>query len=106
MDWYLIEYLYPAAFNKFKEIMFPNAGILSLSTLDLYDNKKLFYFFDKQGIYLGVEVLQPNQWIYSVSLKNGIVYGPKQESKNSRDEIEIEGFTECFRILDNILRNK
>jgi len=86
--------------------MFPNMGVLSLSTLNLYDIKKLYQFFDKQGIYMNVEILQQNQWLFTVSLKNGIVYGPKQESKLSREDIETEGFIECFKILDNFLRHK
>ena len=86
--------------------MFPNVGVVSLSTLQMYDNKKLYQFFDKQGIYLTVERLNSDQWLFSISLKNGIVYGPKQDSKPTRDEIEIDGFTECFRILDNQLTQK
>ena len=103
MDWYIIEYLYPRAFKRFSESMFPNVGVLSISTLNLYDNKKLFKFFDKQGVYLTVERLSKEQWLYTISLKNGIVYGPVQESKATREEIEIDGFNECFKTLDNIL---
>lgn len=103
MDWYIIQYLYPKAFIRFSESMFPNVGVLSISTLNLYDNKKLYQFFDKQGVFLTVERLGEEQWLYSISLKNGIVYGPKQESKTSREEIEIDGFNECFKILDKLL---
>ena len=103
MDWYIIEYLYPKAFKRFSESMFPNVGVLSISTLYLYDNKKLYQFFDKQGVYLTVERLGEMQWLYSISLKNGIVYGPKQESKSSREEIETDGFNECFKTLDKLL---
>ena len=74
MDWYVIEYLYPKAFKKFTDTMFPNVGILSLSTLMLYDVKKLYQFFDKQGVYLNVEFLLPNQWLFSVSLKKNLKY--------------------------------
>ena len=49
IDWYSIEYLYPSSFKKFTNIMFPNVGVLSLSTLEFYDTKKLYYFFDKEG---------------------------------------------------------
>ena len=69
MDWYVIEYLFPSAFKKFKETMFPNVGVLSLVTLELYDNKKLYQFFDKQGIYLNIEMLNLYQWVFSISLK-------------------------------------
>ena len=50
MDWYVIEYLYPISFQRFKDTMFPNVGIISLSTLGLYDTKKLYQFFDKEGV--------------------------------------------------------
>ena len=103
MDWYIVQYLYPKAFQKFSDTMFPNVGVVSLSTLQMYDNKKLYQFFDKQGVFLTVERLNNSQWLFSISLKNGIVYGPKQESKTTRDEIEVDGFSECFRILDNLL---
>ncbi len=106
MDWYVIEYLYPTAFNKFKATMFPNVGVLSLSTLGLYDSKKLYQFFDKEGVYLTIEMYNPNQWVYTVSLKNGIVFGPSQESTQTREESENGGFLECFKILDKIMREK
>ena len=100
MDWYVIEYLYPIAFQRFKDTMFPNVGIISLSTLGLYDSKKLYQFFDKEGVYLTVEMYNPHQWVFTISLKNGIVFGPTQESKTTREETETDGFIECFRILD------
>jgi hypothetical protein len=43
----------------------------------------------------------PHQWAYSISLHNGVVFGPTQESKKTRDEIECEGFLECFKILQS-----
>jgi hypothetical protein len=104
MDWYVIEYLFPSAFKKFKEIMFPNVGVLSLVTLELYDNKKLYQFFDKQGIYLNIEMLNFNQWVFSISLRNGIVYGPAQESRYTREESELDGFFDCFKILDKQIK--
>jgi hypothetical protein len=103
MDWYSIEYLYPNALSKFKERMFPNVGVLSLSTLVYYDNKKLYQFFDKEGVYLSIEMYNPRQWVFSISLHNGIVFGPTQESKKSREEAEEDGFFECFRVLDKIV---
>lgn len=106
MDWYVIEYLYPTAFNKFKLIMFPNVGVLSLSTLGLYDTKKLYQFFDKEGVFLTIELYKPSQWVYNISLKNGIVFGPSQCSSPTREECETEGFLECFKTLDKIIREK
>jgi hypothetical protein len=104
MDWYVIEYLYPIAFQRFKDTMFPNVGVISLSTLGLYDSKKLYQFFDKEGVYLTIEMYNPYQWVFSVSLKNGIVFGPTQDSRTTRDETETDGFLECFRILDKKLK--
>ena len=49
-DWYTIKYLFPNAFNKFAEVMFPNVGIESISTLEYFDIKKLYHFFDKEEI--------------------------------------------------------
>jgi hypothetical protein len=106
MDWYVIEYLYPNAFNKFKTTMFPNVGILSISTLGFYDSKKLYQFFDKEGVYLTIEMYTPSQWVFSISLKNGIVFGPTQDSTPTREETETDGFLECFKILDKILKEK
>ena len=106
MDWYVIEYLYPTAFNKFKTIMFPNVGVLSLSTLGLYDTKKLYQFFDKEGIFLTIELYKPSQWVYNISLKNGVVFGPSQSSSPTREESESEGFLECFKMLEKIIKEK
>lgn len=106
IDWYVIEFLYPMAFKHFTDKMFPNVGIISISTISLYDIKKLYYFFDKEGIFLTTEMLYLNYWVYSVSLNNGIVFGYGEESKENRYDIECEGFTECFRILENNLRRK
>ncbi len=106
MDWYTIEYLYPNSFGKFIKTMFPNVGVLSLSTLECYDTKKLYRFFDKEGVYLTIEMYNPHQWVFTISLQNGIVFGPTQESKLTREDIECDGFNECFKILDKILRDK
>jgi hypothetical protein len=106
MDWYVIEYLYPTSFKRFTGTMFPNVGVISLSTLGLYDSKKLYQFFDKEGVYLTLEMYNPNQWVFSVSLKNGVVFGPTQDSTPTREETEEKGFMECFRILDLKLKDK
>ena len=106
MDWYVIEYLYPNAFSKFKTTMFPNVGILSISTLGFYDSKKLYQFFDKEGVYLNVEMYNPHQWVFTISLSNGIVFGPTQDSKKNREDVEYAGFVECFKIMDKIIRDK
>lgn len=103
MDWYTIDYLYPKALKKFAEKMFPNVGVPSISILQCYDNKKLYQFFDKEGVYLNIEMYNPHQWVFSISLYNGVVFGPTQYSKTNREETENEGFLECFKILDKIL---
>jgi hypothetical protein len=106
MDWYMIDFLHPSAFKRFTEVMFPNIGVISLSTLNAYDVKKLYQFFDKEGIFLTTEVYNANQWVFSVSLDNGTVFGPAHESKTNRDDIEFEGFLECFRILEKKIKDK
>ena len=106
LDWYTVEYLYPNSFKRFSDLMFPNVGVISLSTLGVYDTKKLYQFFDKEGVYLTIEMYNPHQWVFSVSLHNGIVFGPTQVSTATREETETDGFLECFKILDKILRDK
>lgn len=103
MEWYTIEFLYPKAFNKFVKTMFPNVGLLTVSTLENYDIKKLYKFFDEEGIYLTLEMYNPHQWVCSISLENGIVFGPTIESRTTREDCETEGFFECFRILEKIM---
>jgi hypothetical protein len=103
LDWYTIEYLYHESFKRFTEVMFPNVGVLSVSTLCVYDTKKLYQFFDKEGVYLTVEMYNPHQWVFTISLSNGIVFGPTQDSKKTREECETEGFMDCFKILDKML---
>jgi hypothetical protein len=106
MDWYVVEYLYPKAFKKFSDVMFPNLGILTTSSLMYYDIKKLYGFFDKQGIYLTIEYYNPNQWYYSISLNNGSVFSNTNNSIIDREISETEGFMECFKMLDNKLRKE
>lgn len=105
MDWYVVEFLYPEAFKRFTNIMFPNMGIISLSTLEFYDSKKLYHFFDREGVYLTIEMYTPKQWVFSISLKNGVVFGPTQDSKTTREESENCGFLECFRVLDKLIKD-
>jgi hypothetical protein len=106
IDWYVIEFLHPHALKRFTDVMFPNTGVLSLSTLHIYDIKKLYQFFDKEGVYLTVEMYNPNQWVFSIALDSGVILGPTQESKKTREDVEYEGFLECFRILDKKLKEK
>ena len=103
MDWYVIEYLYPNAFKRFTGTMFPNVGVVSLSTLGLYDPKKLYQFFDKEGVYLTIEMYNPHQWVFTISVNNGIVFCPSQDSRTNREETETDGFLECFKILNKII---
>lgn len=105
MDWYVIQYLYPTALNRFCNTMFPNVGVPCVSVLEFYDIKKLYYFFDKQGIYLTVEMITRDMWVYTMSLENGKVISPCQDSKKRREDIEVEGFYECFQLLESKLRN-
>ena len=105
LDWYSIEYLYPKAFRRFNDNMFPNVGVLSISTIATYDLKKLYRFFDIEGVYLTIEMYNPKQWVFSISLQNGIVFGPNQSSKSNREEIEYDGFLECFKLLNKKLEN-
>ena len=106
IDWYCVDYLYPKAFKRFNSAMFPNIGLLSISTIGTYDLKKLYRFFDKEGIFLTVEMYSPKQWIFTISLNNGTVFGPTQFSKETREEAEVDGFFECFRMLEKRLSDE
>jgi hypothetical protein len=44
-------------------------------------------------------------WVYTVSFDDGRVIAPSQDSKRRREDIESEGFEECFRLLEKKLRN-
>ena len=103
MDWYYVKTYCPKSFERFVCGMFPNVGIPCVSSLNLFDNKKLYKFFDNNGVYLNIEMYNQNQWAFTISLNNGFVIGNGQTSKQTRDEIEKDGFIECFKILEKRL---
>jgi hypothetical protein len=100
LDWYFIESLFPKSLNLFSKTMFPNVGLPSLSVLQYYDIKKLYNFFDRNGIYLTVEMLTKNRWVYNISMNDSRVIFPCQEPKLNRELTEIDGFFECFKLLE------
>lgn len=100
LNWKKIKVLFPHSYNRFVEVMFPYVGVLGLSTLYLFEVKKLYYFFDKEKIYLTVERFGHNQWLYIITMGDGRVLCPKQSVRDSRDEIELDGFMECFKLLN------
>lgn len=104
MDWYIIQYLYPKSFKRFVNIMYPNIGLLSISVLNCYNIKKLYRFFNNEGILLNVESLNKTRWLFSISINNDFTFIPNQITKYTREEIEIDGFYECFRVLDSKIR--
>lgn len=104
IDWYIIQYLYPESFKRFVEDTFPNIGVISLCCLSFYDVKKLYWFFKKNGITMNVELINKDKFIYVISLNCGVTIVPSQISKNSKIEMEIDGFFDCFRRLDIKLR--
>jgi len=107
MNWYDIQYLYCDSMELFCSTMFPNVGVPSISVLEFYDIKKLYSFFDKQGIYLTIEMYTKNNWSYTISLENEKMIITSKESKNKREEIEYDGFEECFRLLNKkLIENK
>lgn len=105
MDWYEINYLYPQALERFSTVMFPNTGIPSLSLLEFYDIKKLYSFFDKQGIYMTVEMIHKSAWVFTITTDKGQTCAVCSGTKTMREDIEIEGFNECFAILEKKIRN-
>ena len=62
--------------------------------------------FPTWGLFLNVERLGPYQWLYTISLSDGRGSFPKQDSCKTREETEIGGFNECFRVLNGELTNK
>jgi hypothetical protein len=103
IDWYIIEYVYPNAFTEFTKIMFPNVGLPSISILTYYDIKKLYKFFDKNGIFLTVEMITKDNWGFTITLIEGKTIVPLQDLKPNRESIEVEGFYECFKCLEKKL---
>ncbi len=100
MEWYIIEYLYPSAYKLFTDKMFPNIGLLSTTLLKNYDLKKLYNFFDGQGIYLNVEIILPQQWCYHISRKDNYYVKTGNKNFQTRESCEVDGFTNCFLLLD------
>lgn len=105
MDWYIIEYLYPESYKLFIKTMYPNTGLISLSLLKNFDIKKLYSFFDKQEIYLILELYGTNQWNYIIK-KNNTFLSDNSLTKNTREEIESDGFMQCFKHLEFVINNK
>jgi len=103
MDWYFIKNNCPKSFEKFIENMFPNVGVPCVTSLNLFDDRKLYKFFDDNGVFLNIEMYSKNQWVFTISLNNGCVIGNGINSKPTREEIEVEGFKECFKILEKKL---
>ena len=100
LDWYVIEVFFPKSFESFSKTMFPNVGIPGITVLQYYDIKKLYRFFDKNGIYLTVEMLTKYHWIYNVSMNDNRTVFPCQEPKQNRESTEVDGFFECFRLME------
>jgi hypothetical protein len=105
IDWYIIQYLYPESYKMFVDRMFPNVGIISVSILDYYDIKKLYGFFDNEGIFLNLEMYCKDHWGFTISLHNGSPVCQGHNSGANREEIECDGFVECFRILEKIIKD-
>jgi hypothetical protein len=103
IDWYNIKENYPKSFERFIAVMFPNLGVPCLNSLSLFDLKKLYKFFDDDGVYLNIEMYNKNQWFFTISLKNGYVVGNGNMSRQTREEIEVDGFKECFKMLEKKL---
>lgn len=102
VDWYYIKNNYPKSFDKFIQNMFPNVGIPCITSLNFFDIKKLYKFFDINGVYLHIEMYSKNQWVFTISF-NGFVIANGIDSKSTREEIEVDGFRECFKMLEKKL---
>lgn len=105
IDWRNIEIKYPNALNVFANVMFPNIGIPCISILKYYDLKSLYRFFEKQGILLNVEMITKDSWLYTITMIDGKVFLSCDEFKTTRDLVEIDGFNECFKLLEKKIEN-
>ena len=104
MEWYAIEYLYPTSFKKFEETMFPNVGLISISVLKYFDIKKLYSFFENEGIQLIIENYNPIFWTYTISINNKLsIFSNTTCCEQKREEIEEDAFLECFKLLEKKL---
>mgnify|MGYP000518577638 CR=1 FL=1 len=89
MDWYIVQYLYPKAFKRFTDVMFPNVGVISLSTLEFYDVKKLYdLYYYIQDLYL----------INEKFAKQSIVYDLRGEKISKSNQIRF------FQTLEGLLQ--
>jgi len=105
MDWYSVKFLYPLSFDKLIKTIYPNVGLVSIITLESYNIKQLYSFFDDEGIYLITDLISSKIWVYNISTTGNKTTGMSKNSKATRDEIEIEGFYECFNILEQKIIN-
>lgn len=105
IDWNNIKIRYPNALNVFVSVMFPNIGVPCISILKYYDLKNLYRFFEKQGISLNVEMFTKDSWLYTITMIDGKVFLSCGEFKPTRDLIEIDGFNECFKLLEKKIEN-
>lgn len=62
----------------------------------VYNNmRSLYNFFDKEGIYM--TVVDPLAWKWRIVANDNHTEGNELKS---RDEAELEGFEECFKVLE------
>jgi|SaaInl6LU_22_DNA_1037377.scaffolds.fasta_scaffold108611_2 hypothetical protein len=103
LNWKEIKRDYNRSYSRFIENMFPYVGVLCPSTLQSYDIKKLYYFFDDQYVFLTIERICVNHWVYTITLGDGKVYSSGRGDLTCREDAEINGFEECFSILEKQL---
>jgi hypothetical protein len=103
IDWYHIKKTFPKSFEKLANQEFPNVGMPCVMSLGFFGLKKLYRFFDNNGVFLNIEMYNKNQWSFTISLHNGFVIGGGTNTKQTREEIEVEGFMECFKMLEKKL---
>jgi len=105
IDWNNIKIRYPNALNVFVNVMFPNIGVPCISILKYYELKSLYRFFETQGILLNVERFTNDSWLYTITIVGGNVFLSCGEFKSTRELIEIDGFNECFKLLEKKIEN-
>ncbi len=63
--------------------------------------RSLYHFFDEQGIYLLVD--GPDEmhgWTWRIRYKSIDVFDSTSAGSLKREECEIEGFKECFKLME------
>jgi len=102
-EWNYIKMIYPKAFSKIREWNFSVDS--NKNPYDLWlDDKKLYTFFDKEGIYVCPRVDTESEFYVEVWISGCLSYG-KHDCIN-REDAELYGFLYAIYSLERALANE